>query len=225
MNSHNQHKICFIICTNNNQYANECIYHISQLHVPEGYEIELLTIEDATSMTSGYNEGMQASDAKYKVYLHHDTFILNKNLIPDILQIFTNREIGMIGVFGSPHLPKTGIVWHGPRVGMLCSNCQYYSYISNLANDDLFSNEYYEVEAIDGLMMVTQYDIPWRDDLFQKWDFYDVSQSMEFKKRGYKIVVPHTDSPWCFHDDGMMNLTNYYHEREIFLKNYQDECQ
>ena len=52
------------------------------------------------------------------------------------------------------------------------------------------SRPYIDVEAIDGLIMITQYDIPWREDLFQKWDFYDVSQSMEFIRHGYKVAVP-----------------------------------
>ena len=70
-----------------------------------------------------------------------------------------------------------------------------------------------EVEASDGLLMVTQYDFPWRDDLFDKWDFYDVSQSLEFIRHGYKVVVPYMETPWCIHDDGFVNLKNYYEER------------
>ena len=32
----------------------------------------------------------------------------------------------------------------------------------------------WEVEGVDGLLMATQYDIPWREDLFDGWDFYDL---------------------------------------------------
>ena len=64
MNTINPNKICFIICSNNIQYTSECIHHISLLHVPDGYCIDVLTIEKARSMTSGYNEGMHATDAK-----------------------------------------------------------------------------------------------------------------------------------------------------------------
>lgn len=217
MNTLNPKKICFIICSNNTQYTNECIHHISMLNIPDGYCIDLLTIEDAHSMTSGYNEGMHATDAKYKIYLHQDVFILNKNILYDILNIFQDSSIGMIGIVGSVQLPKTAIMWHGARIGKLYSNNIYYSYSSDF---DEASSPYQSVDAIDGLMMITQYDVSWREDLFTGWDFYDVSQSMEFKKRNYKIVVPNTDVPWCFHDDGMINLTNYYHEREIFLTHY-----
>ena len=38
--------------------------------------------------------------------------------------------------------------------------------------------------------MATQYDVPWREDLFDGFDFYDVSQSFEFRKAGYTVGVP-----------------------------------
>ena len=36
------------------------------------------------------------------------------------------------------------------------------------------------VAAADGLLLATQYDIDWREDLFENWHFYDISQCMEF---------------------------------------------
>ena len=68
--------------------------------------------------------------------------------------------------------------------------------------------------------MATQHDVPWREDLFQKWDFYDVSQSMEFRRRGYQVVVPYMEKPWCIHDDGILNLEHYYGEMDIFREEY-----
>ena len=62
-------KISFIMCTNNEQYAQESMYFINKLSIPKGYSIEILSVTDAKSMTSGYNEGMRASNAKYKIYL------------------------------------------------------------------------------------------------------------------------------------------------------------
>lgn len=70
-------------------------------------------------------------------------------------------------------------------------------------------------------MMITQYDIKWREDLFKNWDFYDISQSQEFIKAGYKVVVPNQKNPWCIHDDGFFNLKNYYENRKIFQREYK----
>ena len=75
---------------------------------------------------------------------------------------------------------------------------------------------YQQVQAVDGLLIATQYDLPWREDLFDNWDFYDISQGQEFIQKGYRIVVPYQKQPWCIHDDGFNNLKNYYHARRIF---------
>lgn len=213
----NNKKICFIICCNNNQYTEQCMKYIHHLTIPEGYSIDVLTITEAESITSAYNCGMNASDAKYKVYLHQDTFIINKNFITDILNIFINPKIGMIGVVGSLHLPPNGMMWYGERVGRLYASIIYDTTDSNFMPDSK-TTEY--VEAIDGMIMITQYDLYWREDLFKNWHFYDLSQSLEFRKNGYQIVVPNTDTPWCLHDEGITTLNDYYEEREKFVNEY-----
>lgn len=212
----NKNKICFISCVNDSRYYEECLFYINRLYVPDGMEVEVLSIEEATSMTSGYNEGMYASDAKYKVYMHQDVFIVNKNFIVDILKVFQDETIGMIGMVGSQKLPESYIMWDGERVGKIFTSNFYKS------GESIMTSEIrqYEVEAIDGLMMITQYDIPWREDVFQKWDFYDISQSFEFRKHGYKVVVPKLNQSWCLHDDGILNLEHYYQERKKFIATY-----
>ena len=213
-------QICFIICTNDPAYADECVYYINQLIIPDGYQIDILTVEDAKSMASGYNEAMQYSKAKYKVYLHHDAFIVYPHFLQDILRIFqSDAEIGMIGVIGAPRISANGIMWDGKRYGMIYEQHIYETVmLSNPCTQPLE-----EVEAIDGMLMITQYDIAWREDLFDKWDFYDCSQSMEFIRHGYKVIVPKTASPWCVHDCGFLNLENYDEERKKFVAEYLND--
>lgn len=45
----NDKKICFIMCVNDKLYEEECIRYIQKLNVPEGYEVEQLSIWDAPS--------------------------------------------------------------------------------------------------------------------------------------------------------------------------------
>lgn len=215
----NDKEIGFIICSNNQLYTAECLYYINHLNIPKGYQIDILTVEDAKSMTAGYNEAMQYSKAKYKVYLHQDTFIVNPNFIQDILDIFqSDEQIGMIGNVGAVTMPDSGIMWETNRYGMLYEQRVYETkLLSNPVNE----RKYLEVEAIDGFLMITQYDIAWREDLFNHWDFYDCSQSMEFIRKGYKVVVPAMKKPWCVHDCGFMNLEKYEGERIKFLKEYK----
>lgn len=182
----NEKKICFIMCVNDELYEEECIRYIKRLRVPEGYEVQQLSVWGAESMAAGYIEAMKQSDAKYKVYLHQDVFIVNKNFIRDLLWIFAqNKEIGMVGMVGSIVMPIEGVMWAGGRVGSL--------FTSNVkqAGPSLIGQvkaPYEQVEAVDGLLIATQEDLPWREDLFTGWDFYDISQSMEFRKKDIKLL-------------------------------------
>ena len=86
------------------------------------------------------------------------------------------------------------------------------------------NSEIYYVKAIDGFLMATSVDIPWREDIFDGWDFYDMSQSMEFRRHGYLLAVPDQKQPWCLHDDGkVLSLLNYNHYRKLFIEEYKDE--
>ncbi len=217
----NEKKICFIACVNDPAFFSECLLYIDRLFVPEGYEIDVLSIEDAKSMTSGYNEGMNATDAKYKIYLHQDTFIVDRYFLYELLDIFnSDSEIGMIGIVGAPKMSEDGCMWNNERVFSM-----YGKDVSDISKCNVYSKpdsyKCVEVEAIDGLLMATQYDIPWREDLFAEFDFYDASQSMEFIKKGYKVVVPIIGKPICVHDDGLiLNLMNYDENRKKYLKEY-----
>lgn len=219
----NDKEICFIMCTNNQEYMEEVLFYINHLAVPEGYEISFLAVEDAKSMTAGYNEGMRASQAKYKVYLHQDTFIVYPDFLIEMIRLFQeNPQIGLLGTIGIPKMPESGIMWDGERYG-----CVYDSHIYEtvMKGTPVKGNKsYMEAEAVDGLLMMTQYDLPWREDLFDKWDFYDASQCMEFIRKGYKVAVPKTEKPWVVHDCGLLNMNDYDDEREKFVKEYLRNC-
>lgn len=218
----NEQKVAFVFCYNDESLLNESIFYINSLEVPKGYEIEIIPIENATSMTSGYNFAMQQTDAKYKVYLHQDVFIINPNFLYEILDIFSeNKQIGLLGVVGAKVLPTDGIWWDAhQKYGKV--------YESHTGKMDLLNfvdveNKYESVQAIDGLIMVTQYDIPWREDIFDGWHFYDISQSAEFLKNGYLVVIPNQVEPWCIHDCGIVNVKNRFERyRKTFLDEYSE---
>lgn len=221
----NDKKICFIICTNSKLFLDENMRYIERLVVPEGYEIDVISIAGANSITEGYNEGMKASDAKYKVYMHQDVFILYPYFLQSILDIFnSDSRIGMIGLVGAEEIASDGMMWHNVRKGLLYEACKeecmeamdYNAYRYRIA-DGLW-----DVKTVDGLVMVTSADVPWREDIFDGWDFYDVSQSFEMIRAGYKVVVPEQKLPWCLHDDGILNFKNYDKYRKICLKEYSD---
>lgn len=215
----NENKFCIIMCVNDDLFYNECIQYIKWLEIPDGMEVEMLEIRDAVSMAAGYNEGMRSSDAKYKIYMHQDVFFRNKHLLGDILSIFrSDDKIGMLGLIGSRQIPDNGVAWHGEMVRDGKKTVAWEQYCYSLENDGMW-----DVETIDGLFMATQYDVPWREDLFDGWDFYDVSQSFEMRRRGYRVVVPVQNQPWYMHDDKViLSLWEYDKYRKIFWKEYKD---
>lgn len=215
----NTQKISFISSINDEEMYNKAIYYIKKLEVPKGYEIELISIKNAQSMTSAYNDAMHRTDAKYKVYMHQDVFITNPNFIIDILDIFqNNKKVGMIGVVGAKNVPRNGIWWEDPiKYGKVFESHTGKMELLKFREVD---KKYESVSLIDGLIMITQYDIPWRDDIFDDWHFYDVSQSLEFKNAGFEVVIPKQLSPWCIHDCGIVSTNNYETYRKIFVNKY-----
>lgn len=214
----NDKKFAFIICVNNEIYFEECRYYIDRLYVPEGYEVDVLAIREANSMCAAYNLGMRSTDAKYKIYLHQDVMIREPLFLKYILEQFQERpEVGMMGMIGGTYIPSSGIAfeaWNEGKLDVREPDMAYYMYTNKRYHDVL-------VEAIDGLMMITQYDVSWREDLFFDFDFYDISQSCEFREQGYEVLVPYQETPWVIHDSGFAKLGHYDKNRRKFLENYE----
>lgn len=82
---------------------------------------------------------------------------------------------------------------------------------------------YQSVQMVDGLLMATQYDIDWREDLFQAWDFYDGSEAMEMHRAGKDVVVPYQEKPWCYHDNRASRMKGYYRDFHLFLEEYLND--
>lgn len=205
------------MCINNTTSFNEALYYINRLKVPEGYTLDCITITDAPSMTSGYNEGMKSTDAKYKIYMHQDVFIIDTDFLYKLLDIFSDTRVGLVGIVGPKVMPPNAIMWAADEVGSFYST---YIYDSIKKNNDKVPEKYFDVEAVDGMLMATQADIPWREDLFDGWDFYDASQSFEFRRKGYKVAVFPDKKPLVIHNDGLLNLRNYHKYRHIFINEY-----
>lgn len=215
-------KICFITCVNDEKCYKKAVDYIQRLKVPQGLSLELLSMRGSTSIASAYNAAMKRSDAKYKVYLHQDVCIIHKNFIEDLLNIFrSNPKLGLAGLVGAQYLPSSGTWWDSPvLLGRILDDhlgtMQAYSYEGN-------NEKYTEAAAVGGLLLATQYDIPWREDIFKAWHFYDLAQCLEFKHQNYKVAVIGQQTPWCVHACGKKIITNYDVERMKFLKEYAEE--
>lgn len=213
----NENKIAFITCVNDALEYREALNYIERLDVPKGYEIDTIAVQEAHSMAEGYQAAMESCEAKYKIYMHQDVFICNKHFIEDIIKLFQSDDrIGMIGMVGRTQLPEKLVVAADWDIGNIHFNG------GNIELNPVNSKEYTDVEAVDGLLIATQYDLTWRYDLFDGWDFYDISQCQEFIRNGYKIVVPYQSKNWCDHDNTYSKLGKYFYYQTVFCEEYQD---
>lgn len=230
-----------IACVNDEELWGECEKYIGELVVPEGYSLDVIKITGATSIMRAYNEVIEKSDAKYKIYFHQDTFILNKNLLGDLLDLFEDPKIGMVGVQGGTRIPKSGVWFHdgfhsfgtilrvgtiGGIGGMIIPSCWNKRKVRKMSYLPILK-PYLPVACIDGLLMATQYDLPWREDLYGGFIYYEGPQCLEFIKKGYQVIVPRQKEPWCLHVSSNRTKAEdeIYHREfrkvmEVFNKEY-----
>ncbi|WP_054949690.1 glycosyltransferase family protein [Numidum massiliense] len=217
----NDRKFLFVTCVNDEQLYARCVKHIQQLDVPSGYAVELLPVRGAVSMCQGYNHALW-KDAKYKIFLHQDTFILHKQFLHDILQLFiANPLLGMLGMVGCKVLPSHGSWFGGSDLVGKFISCENGVHSLELWREP--DGPFEAVEGVDGFMIVTQYDVTWRADLFRRFHFYDASQAAEFLRRGLIVGIPRQAEPWCLHfyENHNINWHDYTKEQKVFLTHYK----
>lgn len=219
-------KIACITCVNDERLYEEALLYLRRLSLPEGMALELYPVRGAASMASGYNEAMRKSDAKYKIYLHQDVFVIYKEALVDLIHLFrSNAQIGLIGLVGCKALPTNGAWWTADK----CCGLVYQALHTESLNRCDFgavAKPYENVSAVDGFFMATQYDLPWRADLFTDWHLYDLSACMEFAYNDYKVAIPHCEDAWCIHSCGVKELSEAYDaQRRIFLREYGAKCE
>lgn len=206
----NSKKIDFIICYDNEECVQKCISCIEMMKKPEGFEIGIIGATDVDDISYAYNTLMLQSDAKYKVYLQENVYIINENFIIDCLKEFEDPNIGMIGVLGeiTQNGSQSG-VWN---VGRLLISNETRQTIVFEKNDEEGSL----VDAINGLLMVTQYDLPWNTNDPLRAEYKDIQHSIGMIESGYDIKVPYQKEAWCLYEIG----ASKYERLDVFTSDY-----
>ena len=213
-----EYSIAVITYVKNKHIYDECLFYIKNLEVPKNMNLEILAITEGNSVTEAYNKAMIIAKSKYKIYVDENAFITNKHIIKDIIEIFhKDKTIGIIGVEGRSFTSN-----HGVNLEERFNIREKYIIEDGNIHLDSFGNPknaYEEVETVSGMVIATQYDIKWREDLFSDDYFYDEAQCMEFQRQKYKVVVIREEKPWGtfikrkYKDD-------YYKYENIYLKEY-----
>ncbi len=212
-----------VFCTNDEVYEAECVSYLKRLKVPEGIKLEIISVWNARGMAAAYNTVIGQVKAKYKIYIHHDTFIINKDLLVDVISEFKKDDkVGLIGIAGTEKLNDVAKWWESKPEDLRM--CLYQDAVLNILCSMSVTKEgvIEEAEAIDGIFLATSQDVRWRDDVFDGWHFYDISQCYEFRKAGFKTCVMNFLSPVIMHETTMKkDASNLYDKyREMFVRGY-----
>ena len=194
----NERKFEIIIHVADAATCNRLINSLQKVIVPENFTAEIQLVEGAEKYFA-YDTAMRASDAKYKIYLDERALIANENFLLELLQIFNaDKKIGAVGTSGAIELSTHGVSLNSAKRAPR----NFYDY----------------AEIADGFFFATQYDLPWRHDLFKDNFFGGQAQCVEFKRAGYKIFI---GGDWISLDD--KNFALDVDAQNVFLDEYSKD--
>ena len=186
-------KICIIIHVKNKDNMLNMKMWIKELIIPNGKKLEIMPINIFDNIVASYNWGMEHSDAKYKLYIQDNVQIIKREFLVDLINMFEQSdEYGIAGVIGCRRVTSNDEWWKNNLVGAIAKRntvgIKKYLYERNINNP-------YEVEALNGLVLMTQVDIPWEERNLN--NCYDIgrSQCTKFWENGYKALVIPQDMP------------------------------
>lgn len=101
-------KIELIVYSASGNFSFDAVKSFGNISAPEGYTLKILPVTG--EKYRAYDEAMNQSDARYKIYLDERAVIQNENLLSDVLKIFqSDDKIGVIGTSGAVELSTHGV--------------------------------------------------------------------------------------------------------------------
>ena len=186
-------EVCFIIYKSKYIEYADTIEYIKELIIPLDVNVDCLVIEGHEKQENAYEEGRLATKAKYKVYLNANDYILNKNFICEVMNIFAqNERIGIVGLMG-------GIEKEGKYIKYGQSQEDSIVFGVRQEKERIIENTIKEVSILEESVIVTTMDIPWIDDTDNRL-MNIAEQCKEIIKQGYKVVVARQETPWCMRE-------------------------
>lgn len=193
----------------------EISVYLRALRLPEGFTAEVTSnIEGPTAAC--YNAVQRESNARYKVYIAPGTVILKEDFLIKMVRLFVEQpDIGIIGLLGTEQLPTSGLFWDAPaKVGRALLRD------GQRIEGKTVTGVYQDVMAVTDVI-ATQYDVPWREDLFQGEAFLAASACAEYRRQGYRTVLLASEEEGLLLSDTAQSAEAQ--EQENFLDTYSQE--
>ena len=194
-----------------------CIEALKNVKWPDGYGVEVFTIDAQKPYAAQVNEVLADTDAKVKIYINDDLFLVHAQAIEELLEIFRDESIGMVGFLGSVSLPVSGNLMDSP----------YKCGAVYVPTEEDFSEMRFgtavqaaaDVRYILPSFFATQWDIPW-DESYEKQYYAVLAYCRAFEEEGYRIVVPLPENIWCAYQVKNISFDASEADRKKFFTRY-----
>lgn len=209
--------ISFVIIGQDDDEFAGCIDSIKKLRIPDGLAATCIRVPDAAGFSSAAQQGMLASDAKYKVYVHETVRLEREDFLASVIEAFSSdKSLGLLGVIGTKCLYGRAADWGLSPVGSLR--------VRETGETHFFERDRkapVPVAALFGGVVATQYDVPWRTGLFRSEKFSLLSAALEHRRMGFTASVLPQRAVWAsvLSDTARMDFS----DEDVFRAEYAPE--
>ena len=158
------------------------------------YEIINIWNPKLMGICCAYNQGAQQAKYENLLFIHEDTIFITKNWGNKLLNLLSDKNIGVVGVAGSTYVPNVPAFWWG--IKEVC----FFNLIQSDANDenvltyrldDKYGNSK-NVYSLDGVFLACRRDVysefPFNDKI-KGFHGYDIDFSLRVASKYINIVT------------------------------------
>ena len=173
------------------------------------------------SLSQVYNEIIEESEFEIVVLCHDDIYFDSKKFALKIEKHFSKSDYGILGVAGTPEMPKSGMWWEGRRMLGVVNHEHEGRKWENKYSDDL-GNQIRTAAVVDGLFIALHKKRISKtfDETVDGFHFYDINFSFRNLLDGVKIGVIF-DVRVTHLSIGMTN-ESWEKNKQIFAEKYKD---
>ena len=187
-------KIAVLLRRTQEESYKRCLESLNAMMWPEGYEVEAFPLDAGRPYAEQANEVLAATDAKYKLYINDEMCLDHPQMVREMMAIFRDESIGMIGFLGSASLPVSGSVMDSPyKRGVVLMPSE--EGFSELRFGDSMG-EAADVRFLLPSLFATQLDLSWNES-YEKQYYAVLAHCRAMEESGARIVVSSPVEPWC----------------------------
>ena len=188
-------RFAFFMRKSNEANYSACLESLQALRLPVGYEAELFALAAEEPYAEQANRAMALSDARFKIYINDDVRPVRSDMLEEILQIFKDESISVVGFMGSRSLPVDGNV-----LGVEDKQGAVYvptgQELSTMRFGEGSGKSVADIRFVLPSFFATQMDLPW-DETYETQYYAVLAQCRRFEEAGRRIVVSLAQDVWC----------------------------